>query len=93
MYVKFMFHPDGREALYQCDRFFLSPIPGSYDASDVHLESNHPNGSVTVGAIDRREVSIYVMNDQGKTIESYPSRVSIGSANVNAGAASNAAPV
>lgn len=81
MFVKFMFHPDGREALYQCDRFFLSPISGSYDASDVHLESNHPNGSVTVSAIDRREVSIYVMNDHGKTIECYPSRSWMGEVN------------
>jgi hypothetical protein len=70
MFVKLVFH-DGRASLYQCDRFFIAPVPGSYTFSEVTLESNHPNGSVSLGQLDRTQVNIFVMNDQGRTIESY----------------------
>ena len=75
MFVKLQFR-DGRESIYQCDRFFSIPVPVSAihyipGSVDVSLESNHPNGSVHLGQLDRSRMSIFVMNDAGKTIETY----------------------
>ena len=70
MYVKLRFRT-GHESLYQCDRFFINPTTGSFTHADITLESNHPEGCVSIGSLDRTQLDIFVMNDQGKTIETY----------------------
>lgn len=73
MYVKIV-RPNQGDSLYECTRFFIEPCsegPERFTHSIVTLESTNPLNNVYIGALDRTQVEIYVMNDQGKTIERY----------------------
>jgi hypothetical protein len=79
MFVKFK-SLDNRESIYQCDRFFLTPHPES-SLGEISLEADTPppNGScIHIGELDLTTVSIFVMNDQGRTIETYWARPKTG---------------
>ena len=70
---------DGRRAcgIYECDRVFLRPTtegpngtpPREHDV-EVNMESNGPGGSITL-VLDKQTTELYVMNENGRTIDSY----------------------
>ena len=68
MYVKIVRGPN--DGIYECHRFLMSPVEGTFRDSNVTLESNQPNGSVSL-IVDRTSADIYVMNADGRTIERY----------------------
>jgi len=80
MVIKLLFTED-RLSLYECERFLMTPIldrPAHIDEQRLSMES--ATGSVTV-EIDRSDVDIFVMNDEGRTLERYwrhPSRTTVG---------------
>jgi hypothetical protein len=69
MYVKLV-RVGEAESVYECDRYFIRPT-NEAGFFDITLESDREWGYVYLGAIDRTKTSIYVMNNDGKTIEHY----------------------
>lgn len=69
MFVKVIREVDGvfHQSLYEVDRMHLGPLE---DNQRVDLERDGTQDAITL-IIDRLTTDFFVMNDVGKTIESY----------------------
>ena len=64
--------PEGRkkEQLYQCDRISVEPMADNQDSLFAVLERDVSGYTVSL-EIRKSMMEMYVMNDNGQTIESY----------------------
>lgn len=66
MYVKVV--SVSTESIYECERFLMRPVEGTFKDSVIDLESSR--GAVSI-EVDRTKSDIYVMNADGRTIDRY----------------------
>ena len=57
-------------ATYECNRYYVAPIENKPDEVNITLEGNEPGSYIGMIA-DKRNTLMYVMNNDGKTVDSF----------------------
>ena len=68
MYVA-LHYDCGSKRVYECDSFAL--VPGPDDDGEMALEVTHHWYQGTVRKFNKDQVTLFIMNNEGKTIQSF----------------------
>lgn len=69
MFIKVIRKPLKHMAVYECNRYYLKPNEES-GTEDVTLESNDGN-SITLMLGRNEGINLYIMNEDGRTIDTF----------------------
>lgn len=70
MFLKVIRKPAKVVSVYECDRYTLQPNEQS-NTEDVTLENDTTGNSITLTLGRNEGISLYAMNADGKTIDTY----------------------